>query len=94
MYKIRILFAARQDITDTARWYNDQVYGLGRKFIQDVRKKIEIIRNNPDVYSIKYGNIRAVRVGVFPYLIHYTIEKKTKEVIISAVQHTSRQPIT
>lgn len=91
MYKVKILPPAKLDIEESAKWYNDQQKGLGKKFTTQIREKIKYIKQNPKAIPIRYDNItRTAVTDVFPFMIHFTIENKT--IIIKAVFHTSLNP--
>ncbi len=92
MYKVKILPAAKQDIREAAKWYNEQQPGLGLRFTSYVRHKIHSITANPLAFSVKYSDIRAVVLDVFPYMVHFEVEGN--KIIISAVLHTSRKPLS
>jgi len=90
MYKAVILPPAAEDIKEAAIWYNEKKKGLGRRFTKAVRDKVLIIRKNPDIYPIRYEDTRTAVLDVFPFMIHYSVEHEDKQVLISAVFHTSR----
>jgi len=90
--KIIILPLAKNDIRKAALCYNQQQLGLGGRFTHEVRKKVEFIAHNPESSPIRYDEIRTTLVDVFPYLIHYTFSIENKQIVISAVFHTSRDP--
>ncbi len=92
MYKSIILPPAKEDIQEAAKWYNKQQKGLGKRFTAEVRENVHFIRQNPNASNIRYKNIRTNVLNVFPFMIHYTIDEKSKTVIVSAVLHTSRNP--
>jgi plasmid stabilization system protein ParE len=92
MYRAVILPAANIDIQEAALWYNDQQQGLGRRFIRLVRTKVSKILRDPQLYVVRYSDIRTALLDVFPFMIHFSIEEKTKTVLIIAVLHTSRNP--
>lgn len=93
MYRTVILPAARRDIQEAAKWYNTQLHGLGKRFAQNVRNKVAAIRQNPFAFAIRYQDTRVAVLDVFPFLIHYFIEETDKRIVISAVLHTSRNPV-
>jgi hypothetical protein len=72
--------------------YESKQKGLGKKFTFQVRQKIDFIKKNPDAFAIRYDDIRTAVLDVFPFMIHYTIDKSFKTFIISSVLHTSRDP--
>jgi len=92
MYKAIILPFAKQDIKEAAHWYNKQKKGLGKKFTKQVREKTKFIQENPNATAIRYDNTRTAVVDIFPFMIHFTTDDIKKNVIISAVYHTSQNP--
>lgn len=47
---------------------------------------------NPRAYRIRYNNVHTAIIDVFPFMIHFTIEEEERNVLISAVLHTSLNP--
>jgi len=92
MYRVLILPLARKDIRDSALWYEKQQQGLGRKFTLQVREIVHFIQENPELFSVRYDDVRTAVLSVFPFLIHYNIDENNQIVIISAILHTSRNP--
>jgi plasmid stabilization system protein ParE len=92
MYKSIILPLAKEDIREAALWYNKQSNGLGKRFTTEVREKVRFIKQNPKSTNIRYAVVRTAVLNIFPFMIHYTVDKGNKTVIISAVLHTSRDP--
>lgn len=92
MYKSIILPLAKQDIKEAVKWYNERLPGLGKRFTAHVRKKVLFIRENPEAVAIRYDDTRTVVLDTFPYMIHYTIDRANKTVIVSAVLGTHRDP--
>jgi plasmid stabilization system protein ParE len=93
MYKSVILPLAKEDIREAAQWYNKQQKGLGKRFTTEVREKVHFIRQNPKASNIRYKNVRTTVLNIFPFMVHYTIDEKNKTIIVSAVLHTSRDPV-
>lgn len=92
MFKVKMTQPAKNDIKEAAVWYNRQQKGLGKRFIQFVRKKVHFIVENLFAYAVKYGNVRTATLDVFPYTIHFVVENNI--VVVLAVFHTSRKPIS
>lgn len=92
MYKIIILPLAKKDIKISADWYNKRQKDLGKRFTTEIRKSVTFLKQNPNAFSIRYKNIRTAVVSVFPFMIHYRVDEKTKTLVIAAVLHTSRNP--
>ncbi|MEO6454945.1 MAG: hypothetical protein ABIN97_12765 [Ginsengibacter sp.] len=59
-YKIVFSLNALFDMREARTWYNLQQKGLGKKFIEDVRKTVTSIKSNPYFASVKFENIRTV----------------------------------
>lgn len=92
MYKTIILPLAKEDIREAAKWYNLKKQGLGKRFTAEVRELVQFIRQNPAAFNVRYDGVSTAVLDIFPYMIHFTIDQEKKEVIISAVFHTSRNP--
>jgi plasmid stabilization system protein ParE len=92
MYKLIILPLAKNDIKEAAKWYNSRQKGLGKRFTNEVRLKLNTLKPNPYINEVRYDEIRTSVFEVFPFMAHYSINEKQKLVIISAVLHTSRDP--
>ena len=92
MYKIVILPPATSDIKDAAHWYESKKEGLGKRFVRFVRKKVTTIAGDPNLYAIRYSDVRTAIIDVFPFMIHFKMEEEAKMIIIIAVLHTSQNP--
>lgn len=92
MYKVIILPAAKQDIKEAADWYNSRQIGLGKRFTNQVREKVNLIKQNPYSYTNRYEEVRTAVLDVFPFMIHYSIDEPLNTIIILAILHTGRDP--
>jgi len=92
MYKVIILPVAKQDVKEAANWYNTRQVGLGKRFANQVREKVNQIKQNPYSSVNRYQEVRTAVLDVFPFMIHYLIDADHELVIITAVLHTSRNP--
>lgn len=92
MYKATILPLAKKDIRQAALWYNKQQKGLGKRFTEEVREKVRFARQNPEASNIRYESVRTTVLNVFPFIIHYIVDYKNTQIIVTAVLHTSRDP--
>ena len=90
MYKVILLPLAKEDIREAALWYNNQQLGLGKRFTNEIRKKVVAIRENPFAFSIRYHNVRTANIDIFPFMIHFVVEEDA--ILISSVFHTSLDP--
>jgi len=45
------------------------------------------------LYQVRYGDkVRCLPIKTFPFMLHFTVDKKHKMVTIRAVFHTSKNP--
>jgi len=87
-YKLIILPKVILEINEIALWYEEKQKGLGKRFINAVKNEINIVRQNPLKYSVRYVYVRTVLTKTSPYLIYFTVNSNS--VIVYAVYHTSR----
>lgn len=92
MYKVIILPLAKQDIKEAATWYNNKQAGLGKRFTTDISQKVTLLKQNPLIAANRYQDIKTAVLDIFPFMMHYKVDKLEKLVIILAVLHTSRDP--
>ncbi|MEM6767771.1 MAG: type II toxin-antitoxin system RelE/ParE family toxin [Bacteroidota bacterium] len=92
MYKAIILPQAKEDVREAALWYNRRQKGLGKRFTAELTERIQLIRQNPSVYAIRYEDVRTAVLNIFPFMIHYTLNEAEKTIIIVGVFHTSLSP--
>lgn len=81
---------AALEFKDAIRFYEGRAIGLGVRFASEVRAAIDAIMANPQRWRILEDDVRRYLVGVFPYLVLYTIE--SDYVLIIAVMHGKRHP--
>ena len=91
-YTVRIDPEALNDIQGITIWYNEQQPGLGRRFQTTAVKQINSLNRNPDIYAIRYQEIRCMIVKKFPYMVHYHINQVSNIVEVLAVISTYRNP--
>ncbi|SHF95939.1 ParE toxin of type II toxin-antitoxin system, parDE [Flavobacterium micromati] len=91
-YILKIDIDALKNIQETSEWYEMQSKGLGLRYKTQTKKQIQSLKKNPYLFSIKYNQIRCRKIEKFPFLIHYSIDKEQKIIIVFAVFHTSRNP--
>ena len=76
------------DIHDIAEWYDTQKAGLSDRFKNAVIKQIDYLVENPQLFSIRYQEIRCMIVRKFPYMVHFYINEELTTVNILAVIST------
>jgi plasmid stabilization system protein ParE len=88
--KFRLLPPAAGELRSAARYYEQQIPGLGRDFITEVRATILRIVQWPQAWQPLDEQIRRCRTHRFPYGIIYAVENG--EVLILSVMHLHRHP--
>lgn len=86
LYTVR----AEKDLVDSFTWYELQQKGLGDMFVSSVKRKINKIEQNPELFAIKIGAYREAVVSKFPYVIIYRLYKRKKIIRIFSIFHTSQ----
>jgi len=92
-YQLKIDPEALSDIHDIAEWYDTQKEGLSDRFKNAVIKQIDYLVENPQLFSIRYQEIRCMIVRKFPYMVHFYINEELTTVNILAVISTDRNPL-
>jgi hypothetical protein len=75
MYKAVILPIARQDIKEAAVWYDSKESGLGKRFVSEVRQKVNLLTKNPHSSATRYDEVKTAVLDVFPFMIHYFVDE-------------------
>jgi toxin ParE1/3/4 len=81
---------ALADIDLAIEWYEGQRKGLGQYFLDCVEVGILQIAKAPEIYGIKYTNVRATPIRRFPYTIFYVVE--LEKIVVHAVFHNRLDP--
>ena len=90
-FKIKIEPEAHEDIQEGIDWYNKKQRGLGRKFHTQVKTFFKHLETNP-FYEVRYNDVRCLPLKKYPYMIHFTVDEKSKLVTVRAVFNTSKDP--
>ncbi len=89
-FKVIIIEQAISEIAESCTYYNNKVSGLGIEFEDEVFNLLEIIKENPLIFPIKFSNIHEAVLLSFPFVINYEI--LDRQIIVHAVFHTKREP--
>ena len=92
-YKLKIEPVAKLDIQNEINYYNNKQKGLGKKFHNEVKVYFKSIQSNP-FFQVRYDEVHCLPLKTFPIMIHYTINKSKKIVIVRALINTSKKPNT
>lgn len=91
-YKVKIEPEALADIQEITDWYNEAQTGLGRRFRNAAIKQINSLNKEPQIYAIRYKEIRCMVIKKFPYMVHFFINDENNTVQVLAVISTDRNP--
>jgi mRNA-degrading endonuclease RelE of RelBE toxin-antitoxin system len=91
-YNIVVDPSATLDIIESIEWYNKAKLGLGLKFYKQVQDIFNTIQKNPFAFSVRYKNNHTATLKKFPFMVHYFIDDEKKNIVITSVLHTSRDP--
>ncbi len=78
------------ELEDACVYYNEQVLGLGYEFEEEIVVLLELIKENPLLFPVKFAHIHEAVVKLFPFVINYEISEK--QVIVSAIFHIKQNP--
>jgi len=90
---MRVIFdeLAKIELDDGKEYYEMEVTGLGKRFKQEVKRAINIIKKMPNIGSPESENIRRYILHKFPYKVLYSIEKD--HIYVIAIAHLHREPM-
>ena len=82
--------AASEELLETASYYEDQIPGLGERFIIEVEQVVAVLSGQPEIGQ-KVGEIyRRILLVRFPFSLIYSIDPD--RIWIVAVAHHRRRP--
>jgi toxin ParE1/3/4 len=76
------------DIDEIVAWYEGQVKGLGKKFLESLTLTLDIVKSNPQIYQMIKPPVRRALVKDFPYKVLFFIEQEI--VVVIGVIHFRR----
>ena len=77
------------EIRDARKWYKNISDNLESRIVEEIKKGIRKIAENPLQYQVKYKNIRTVYLENFRYGIHYVFNDNCSLTILAFI-HTTR----
>ena len=87
-FKLIILNEAKTDFRDALLYYRNIHPKLASRLLKSFKDSVEVIRENPLLFKIRYDDVRVKMLTTFPYLIHYSINEET--IIIKLICHSSK----
>ena len=79
-----------EEVSESADYYEEEVEGLGKTFLDKVQSAVEEIKSNPLMYRIIQGDYRRHLLTRFPFAVIYRIENH--KIYVLAVMHLKRSP--
>ena len=83
---------AEKDIEQVFNELEQAVPGMGRRFSANLQEVFDRIETMPESYAVVWGEVRAVRLKHFRYVLYYIPFLDRVEVL--AVLHGARDPST
>lgn len=81
------------DIDNAVEFYTSKSKSLGTRFYESARAAIRSLETHA-YYEVKYDGVRTLLIKKFPYMIHFTINEKTRIVTVLAVICCYKNPET
>jgi plasmid stabilization system protein ParE len=81
---------AEKELINSRDYYDNLIFGLGKKFILEVEHVIERIKNNPSAFPQYFEKFRKALLRKFPYSIIY--KDDGLKIFILAIAHQKRRP--
>ncbi len=82
--------AARQELRESADFYDLEKPGLGGEFLDEVERVVGQIVEFPESAPVALGEVRRRQIPRFPYSVIYSV--RDGAVFVSAIAHNSRRP--
>jgi plasmid stabilization system protein ParE len=81
---------AQTDVDTAYAAYEQRQAGLGERFLEQLRHRVEAIGDNPELYAVLRDEVWAAPLRRFPYIVYYRFETGT--VFVLAVLHGHKDP--
>lgn len=79
-----------QEVKSSYSWYQDQAYGLGDDFIEELESAYEAIQEFPYTWPLFQYGFRRYLLSHFPFSVIY--REYEGAIYVIAVMHNSRKP--
>ena len=90
-YKLIFTPEVKIDVKTATSYYNCILKGLGKRFKNEVKLQLILLKENPFIHSYRYDEVRLAIIPHFPYSIHYTINDM--QITIHAIICDYRSPV-
>jgi toxin ParE1/3/4 len=91
-YKIIVSPRAQKEIENAIDYYALYSTDAPSNFIAILKETYNILAVNPFANSVRYKNIRALKLTKFPYLLFYEVNSAQNMVRVLACFHNKRNP--
>jgi plasmid stabilization system protein ParE len=81
---------AESELLDAVRYYEERRKGVGRSFLVEIRRCIQLVLRNPQIGTMLGDDVRRKPLRRFPYSLLYAQDSST--ITILAVMHQKRRP--
>ena len=81
---------AEADLAASKLWYDEQLEGLGTRFIAEVDATLRRIQANPMAFGFVRGKLRRALLLRFPFGVFYDLTDRN--IVVVAVLHAARNP--
>jgi len=88
--RVSILDAARDDLIEGFRFYEEKESGLGDYFLSSLYADIEALKIFFEIHPKAYKNFHRALAARFPFAIYYTWDSES--VLVRAVVDCRRKP--
>ena len=82
-----VLPEAQTEISEATHWYESQQFGVGKRFLTEIRQALHAISENPLRFPVIVENLRRALLHKFPYSIYFINETEAVEIIAVLHQH-------
>ncbi len=90
MKRLRFHPEAQMEMVESAKYYEAEQAGLGKRFLEAIRTSTQKVRLFPSIYHRLHGEVRRCCVERFPFGVVF--REEDDEIQIIAVVHFKRDP--
>ena len=73
-WRVLIRPKAEEDLREASLWYESQLSGLGDQLLDEVRRAVHRLQEDPERHPVYYRGFRRFFTHRFPYKLLYRIE--------------------
>jgi len=90
MTSVRFLDPADEEMNASAQFYEQELPGLGFRFLDEIDRGVRAIKEFPESSPIIHAHIRSKPIRIFSFSLLYRITPT--EIVILAVMNQHRKP--